>query len=329
MPSPAPTPGGNPQVSVVIPTFDRPDLVVRAVRSVLAQTMADLEVVVVVDGPDPATGEALGALADPRLRVIELPVKGGAQNARNTGVREARAPWTAMLDDDDEFLPEKLEKQLAVAQASGASRPIVATRLLNRTPRAEYAMPRRLRQPGEPWSEYFTVRKGLFHGEGFIQTSTIMAPTELLRQVPFAPKVPRMQELDWTLRALAVDGTELLYVADPLVIWHQDEDRPRITFEAKWQQSLDWLRRNRSLVTRKAYAAIVMSVVSSMAAETHSPKVFWTLLREAQRHGHPSLIDYVTFLQIWLVPPGLRRTLRDKALSKTRNGTRKPQAELV
>jgi len=328
MPSPSPL---KPEVSVVIPTFGRPDLVVRAVRSVLTQTVSALEVVVVVDGPDAATAQALSALADARLRVIELPQKGGAQNARNTGVREARAPWTAMLDDDDEWLPEKLAKQLAAAEAAGARRPIVASRLLNRTPRAEYAMPRRLRRPDEPWSEYFTVRRGLFHGEGFIQTSTIMAPTELLRQVPFAPKVPRMQELDWTLRALAVEGTELLYVEDPLVIWHQDEDRPRISFEAKWQQSLDWLRRNESLVTRKAYAAIVMSVVSSMAAQTRSPRIFWTLLREAQRHGRPSAIDYVTFLQIWLIPPGLRRTLRDKALSRGKSSSRapRPQAELV
>ncbi|NUR72341.1 MAG: glycosyltransferase [Hamadaea sp.] len=315
----------SPRVSVVIPTFGRPELVVRALRSVLAQTMADLEVIVVVDGPDPATGQALAAVDDARLRVIELPEKGGAQNARNTGVRAAAAPWTAMLDDDDEWLPEKLAKQLAAAEAAGAQRPIVASRLLNRTPRAEYAMPRRLRQPGEPWSEYFTVRRGLFHGEGFIQTSTIMAPTEVLRQVPFAPKVPRMQELDWTLRALAVGGTELVYVAEPLVIWYQDENRPRISFEAKWQQSLDWLRRNESLVTPKAYAAIVMSVVSSMAAQTHSPKVFWLLLREARRKGRPGFIDYVTFLQIWLIPPGLRRTLRDKALSRAP----RPQAELV
>ena len=63
--------------------------------------------------------------------------------------------------------------------------PIVISRLINRTPRAEFVMPRRLPEPGEPLSEYFTLRRGLFHGDGFIQTSTIMAPTELLRRVPF------------------------------------------------------------------------------------------------------------------------------------------------
>jgi len=308
----------TPEVSVVIPTHARPDLVTRAAHSVLAQTVAAIEVIVVVDGPDDATCDALAAIGDDRLRVIVLSEKGGAPNARNVGARQARAPWTALLDDDDEWLPHKLAVQLEVARTAGATRPIIASRLLNRTPRAEFVMPRRLRDPGEPWSEYFTVRRGLFHGDGFIQTSTIMAPTELLRQVPFAARVPRMQELDWTLRALTVDGAELFYADEPLVIWHQDEDRPRISHEPKWQESLEWLRRSRPILTPKAYAAITMSVVSSMAAPTHSPRLFAKLLREAWRHGRPSAIDHVTFLQIWLIPQGLRRTLRDRVLSRRR-----------
>ncbi|HEY7173441.1 MAG TPA: glycosyltransferase family 2 protein, partial [Micromonosporaceae bacterium] len=208
----------TPEISVVIPTFDRPALVMRAVRSVLAQTLDDIEVVVVVDGPDDATHSALATVADPRLRVVMLPDQGGAPNARNVGVREARAPWTAFLDDDDEWLPGKLATQFDLAKTAHVPMPIVACRLINRTPRAEFAMPRRLPLPGEPLSEYLTVRHGLFHGDGFIQTSTIMAPTELFRRVPFTVGLRRLQELDWTLRALNYDGVDLIYAADALVI---------------------------------------------------------------------------------------------------------------
>ena len=98
----------SPHVSVVIPTFARPELVSRAVRSVLAQTVPDLEVVVVVDGPDNATRDALDAIADERVRVMMLASQGGAPNARNVGVGEARAPWTALLDDDDEWPARRL-----------------------------------------------------------------------------------------------------------------------------------------------------------------------------------------------------------------------------
>jgi hypothetical protein len=196
--------------------------------------------------------------------------------------------------------------------------PIVASRLINRTPRADLVMPRRLPAPDEPPSEYLMVRRGLFHGDGFVQTSTIMAPTDLLRRVPFAGDLRRLQELDWTLRALSHDGVGLVVAAEPLVVWHTDEDRPRVSFDSPWEAQLEWLRGRRSLFTPRAYAACTMSVISAMAAPTRSGRVFRTLLREARRHGRPGLLDYVTFLQIWLLPPHVRHRVRDAIVSRRR-----------
>ncbi|WP_083672937.1 glycosyltransferase family 2 protein [Micromonospora sp. CB01531] len=315
----------TPDVSVVIPTCDRPDLVLRAVRSALAQTVDTIEVIVVVDGADEATLKALAAVPDDRLRVVPLAERGGAPNARNVGVREARAEWTAFLDDDDEWLPEKLAVQLAAARSAEAPLPVVASRLLNRTPRAEFVLPRRLPEPGEPISEYLTVRRGLFHGDGFIQTSTIMAPTELLRRVPFTVGLRRQQELDWTLRAVSHPDVDLVMTEEALVVWHQDEDRPRISLQSPWAAQFEWLQEIRPLLTPRAYAALAMSVISSMAATTRSFRVFRLLLAEARRHGRPSLIDYVTYLQIWLIPPDLRHQLRDRVLNRRRTAQPAPQ----
>ena len=307
-----------PKVSVVIPTRFRPELAVRAVRSALAQTVQNIEVIVVVDGPDDLTVATLAAIVDARLRVVVLPEAGGAPNARNAGVREARAAWTALLDDDDEWLPEKLAVQLQVAEAARRPMPVVASRLINRTPRADSIMPRRLPGEDEPVSEYLTVRRGLFYGDGFIQTSTIMAPTVLLRRVPFTVGLHRLQELDWALRAVHHDDVELVFAAEPLTIWHQDENRPRISLTSPWEAQLEWLRASRHLLTPRAYSAIATSVISSMAAPTRSPAVFRTLLREARRHGRPGIIDYLTMAQIWLLPPELRRGLRDLVLGRGR-----------
>jgi glycosyltransferase involved in cell wall biosynthesis len=316
-----PTPdtvSATPDISVVIPTRFRPELVTRAVHSALAQTVDNIEVIVVIDGPDEDTRTTLATITDPRLRVVALPESGGAPNARNVGVGAARARWTALLDDDDEWLRHKLAVQLSLADAAHVPMPIIATRLFNRTPRAEFVMPRRLPMPNEPVCEYLTVRRGLFHGDGFIQTSTIMAPTELLRRVPFAVGLRRLQEFDWALRALSSDDVDLLFAAEPLVIWYTDEDRPRISLESPWESQLEWLRTSRPLLTPRAYAAITMSVISSMAAPTRSTRVFRTLLREARRHGRPSAIDYLTFLQIWLIPPRLRHSIRDRILNRRR-----------
>ena len=310
-----------PDVSVVIPTLNRPDLAVRAVRSALAQTHAALEVIVVVDGPDPGTEAALDRITDPRLRVLVLAERGKAPNARNQGALAAAGRWTALLDDDDEWLPNKIETQLKLAATAGRTSPVVATRMISRSPRADNVMPRRLPAPGEPLSEYFTVRRGLFYGDGFIQTSTIMAPTELLRRVPFTVGLRRQQELDWALRAVREPDVELLYADEPLVVWHQDEDRDRISRQNPWEEQLAWLRANRDLFTRRAYAAFTMSVLSSMAAPTRSLAVCRELLREARTYGRPGAIDYLTFAQIWLLPPTVRAALRDRVLGRRRAST--------
>ena len=122
-------------VSAVIPTRGRPDLVLRAVRSVLAQTLREIEAVVVVDGNDPATVWALQDVArtDSRLRIVALPTSLGGSDARNRGVDEARGEWIAFLDDDDEWLPGKLEAQLRAVSPSRAPVVIGTCRITART----------------------------------------------------------------------------------------------------------------------------------------------------------------------------------------------------
>ncbi len=101
-----------PLVSVVIPTYDRRALVCEAVTSVLAQTVADLELVVVDDGSlDETVGELAARFDDHRLRIFRQE-NAGASAARNRGAAVARGKWLAFLDSDDTWLPAKLERQL-------------------------------------------------------------------------------------------------------------------------------------------------------------------------------------------------------------------------
>jgi glycosyltransferase involved in cell wall biosynthesis len=103
----------TPPVSVVIPAYNRAATIGAAIESVLRQTWADFELVVVDDGSTDGTLEAARAVSDPRLRVIAAPHNLGAAGARNLGVAEARGTWIAFQDSDDEWLPEKLAKQMA------------------------------------------------------------------------------------------------------------------------------------------------------------------------------------------------------------------------
>lgn len=102
----------DPLVSVVIPTYNRAQQILRSLHSAFAQSMPDLEVVVVDDGSTDDTTDVLAAVDDERLRVIALDRNGGQCRARNRGIVEARGRYIAFLDSDDEWEPTKLERQL-------------------------------------------------------------------------------------------------------------------------------------------------------------------------------------------------------------------------
>jgi glycosyltransferase involved in cell wall biosynthesis len=110
-------------VSVVIPTWDRARTFGRALDSVLAQTERDFEVVVIDDGsPGDGAERVVNERADPRVRYIRLPEHRGVSAARNAGVLAATGTYLAFLDDDDEWLPEKLQRQLEAVE--GADREV-------------------------------------------------------------------------------------------------------------------------------------------------------------------------------------------------------------
>lgn len=108
-------PGAPDAVSVIIPTHDRAGLLARAARSVLAQTHANLELIIADDASSDGTEAVVAALAaaDPRVRYLRAPRRGGAAAARNLGLRAARGPLIAFQDSDDEWLLGKLEAQVA------------------------------------------------------------------------------------------------------------------------------------------------------------------------------------------------------------------------
>jgi glycosyltransferase involved in cell wall biosynthesis len=297
-------------VSVVIPTRGRPDLVQRAVRSALDQTGVALEVVVIVDGPNRATSEALSGIADPRLRVVTSAAPAGGAVARNRGVSEASGEWIAFLDDDDEWLPGKLAAQLVAARLSAVRWPVVACRVLARTPRGEFVWPRFLPSSGENVGEYLFSRRGPFRGDGLVQTSMLLAPRELLRLVPFRPDLPRIQETDWVLRVTARQDVELCFVPDALSVWYTEEKRESISSSADWRETLAWIREVRPLVTSRAYADFLLVNVAVQAAAQGDRRALVELAREAFRSGPPGFWAGVLFASLWVVPPEIRRAVR-------------------
>ena len=104
----------KPIVSVIIPTFNRANLLISAIESVLSQTIKDFELIVVDDASTDDTQQKVAAIDDPRIRYIVQEKNLGECGTRNTGLDAAQGQYIAFLDSDDEWLPNKLEKQLNV-----------------------------------------------------------------------------------------------------------------------------------------------------------------------------------------------------------------------
>ena len=293
-------------VSAVIPTRNRPDLVCRAVRSVLSQTVQEIECIVVIDGPDAATVQSLSEIPDPRLRVMALEENVGGCEARNLGARAARGEWVALLDDDDEWLPCRLEKQLACAAASSKPVTMVASRFLDRgTNDDDLVRPHIFPREGQHISEFLWCEVSPLGGiAGFPQTSTWLLRRDFILEVPFTKGLKVLQDLDWLLHAYHHPRFNVSFVAEPLTIFHNDHARQRVTKRIDWKYCCQWAMRNRDLFTRKAFGFFLVIYCVNPAAQQGAQ---WSELKglfmEIRRYGKmtPKLLGLL-FLYVFVYP---------------------------
>jgi len=110
----------EPVVSVIVPAYNTKPYIARALTSVLDQTFADFEIIVVDDASTDGTADVARSLGDPRVRVLTSEVNRGAAVARNHALREARGRWISLLDSDDWYGPRRLETLVTRAEATQA-----------------------------------------------------------------------------------------------------------------------------------------------------------------------------------------------------------------
>ena len=112
---------GHPVVNVIIPTYNRAQLLPRAINSVIAQTFQDIKIIVVDDASTDRTEEVVSSFQDPRIHYIRHSQNRGPSAARNTGIRASEAgQYLAYLEDDDEWFPNKLEIRPSSSLALGS-----------------------------------------------------------------------------------------------------------------------------------------------------------------------------------------------------------------
>jgi glycosyltransferase involved in cell wall biosynthesis len=309
--------GSAPLVSVVVPTVGGSPWLRQAVQSVLRQSYSRCEVVMVDDSADgfggcPRSLEWALQMGE-RLRVIHSRGVGGSE-ARNAGVKAAMGDWIAFLDDDDEWMPEKLQRQMEVALRAEEANTVVSCRVVVKTPSSEYVFPRRVYRGEERIEEYLFCRKGWAVGGGFVQTSTLLARRELLLRVPFAAGLVVHQDWDWLLRVSPEEDVRVRMLEEPLVVYRTEDGRATVSRRADWRTSLNWVRGHAWRMEPRAFSWFVAVQCAWKARAAGASRREWAeIVRSFCFEGRPTVRAAMYFAFFAWFPTAWRKRVRDVA----------------
>ena len=209
----------NPLVTVVIPTKNRARLLPRAIKSVLAQSYSNFELVIVDDGSSDNTPQTVQSFTDSRIHYIRHEVASGAAAARNAGVAASSGEYVAFLDDDDQLTPNKLSVQVEAFQKSVSTVGIVISDVdvfRDGTPADFFPY------DGQAGSIFLHVLAGNF----FPLNASLIARSQLPL---FDTKLPCLEDIDMHLKVL--QKSNAVYVATTCAVYNIDETHKRLSHD--------------------------------------------------------------------------------------------------
>jgi len=184
----------SPTVSIVIPIYNRANLIGRALESVFLQSFQDFEIIIVDDASSDDLGLALKSFDDLRLQVLRHEKNRGAGAARNTGIRTAKGKYIAFLDSDDEWTRHKLARQVAYLDAAPNDIALCCTAFfMNRVVDRQVFY----RDVKETIADYASLLSGCTLSPG----STLMISKKIIPESGFFDEsLPRLEDWDFLLR---------------------------------------------------------------------------------------------------------------------------------
>lgn len=286
---------GEPLVSVVIPAYNRADLLARALRSVRAQAYPVIETIVVDDGSTDSTPQVVRAFeGSGTMRIVYLRHaerrNGGA--ARNSGILAARGDYIAFLDSDDEWLPDHLARKLEFARTTGADGVFGSFYIAGRSSPFEYRCTER--PPDLPMSDYI-----LSSIRGDTRTSTFLFRTDPLRAILFDETLAKHQDWDLAIRFSA----RFRFACDPssTVVIHANAER-RMSFTMNHVATERFMSRHGGTVAPRNLARTYLTFACRTRETEGRNEHFVRYLRLAAHHWSvASLRDKITTLAL-LVP---------------------------
>jgi glycosyltransferase involved in cell wall biosynthesis len=240
-----------PQVSVIIPTYNGAHLLARAIQSVLGQTFRDFELIVVDDGSTDNTKELVSNIGDERVRYIRHEKNRGPSAARNTGIKAANGPYIAFQDSDDEWMPDKLEKQMRAFANAPSEVGVVYSGFWRIKDDQKTYIPSSRIEPKDGNVHSLLLKSN------FIGTPVVLMKRECFEKAGmFDEELPMLE--DWELWIRISKYYQFKYINEPLVTSYHisggvNERRQRTQARARkliLEKHYEDMKRNRKLLAR-------------------------------------------------------------------------------
>ena len=243
----------SPSISVVIPTYNRAHCLSRAIRSVLNQSYKDFEVIVVDDCSTDETESVVRNFKDDRIIYVRQGQRLGAACARNEGIRKARGEFIAFQDSDDEWLPEKLHRQMDIFRKRGAEVGVVYSAVWYVDGQKKTYFPQR----GKAGLNG-NISDSLLAGN-FVTIQTLVRRECFQKSGMFDENLPRFQDWDMWLRI--AQSYQFAFIDEPLALIYKgkgaiSEDPYKLVqgLETVVEKYRGALQRHRTILGRYYYA---------------------------------------------------------------------------
>ena len=277
-------------VSVVIPTTGRPSLAA-AIASVLTQGAAVHEVIVVAD-----TADEISVPSDPRVILLRSGPRAGGNADRMKGIIEATGTIIGLLDDDDVWHPDKLEKQLAAVGDAVDDTHWLSSSYVTRS--SGVIWPERPIGDDEDLADYLFRKTALRGGQGALHTSTLLFPRALAIEAPFDTTLRFHQDTAWLLRLRRqVPALRVFQVASSLVSLF-DDGPASVSKSITAEGSLKWMHGHLTGVTPRTRGDFIMTVPYFYALRKNDYRAALRCLVEAFVYGPPSLYGTLSAVTI-------------------------------
>lgn len=267
----------NYNISVIIPNYNRCDKLIAAIKSVLGQTYEVHEIIVCDDGSTDDSKKSVLALNHSKLIWLDCGRNGRPAVPRNMGIRQSKGNWLAFLDNDDQWLPEKIEKQINILEGTGLN--VVcsnASRIVNSKTEGPYSSLKL-----DQVLNFYNLA-----ASNSVICSSVLAKKEVLAKYGLFPEEPELKALeDYTLWLKMSADNDIFYTAERLVNYTDESNTSIRKDSLSTQQQLrlifnhirKWQKTNERLCPR--FMLLVLEHIFVLKFLSKGQRFFYNLFK--------------------------------------------------